>query len=505
MLARWRLLPGLLVAWCGLSHVRGITAAEPAARPNVLLIVSEDNGPQFGCYADNTVPTPHVDRLAASGTRFSRAFVTQAVCSPSRGSILTGLYPHQNGQIGLATHQFTMVRNWPTLPGLMQAAGYRTGLIGKLHVLPEDAFAFDWRWADPQLISFAHRDVRQTAEKAAEFIRQNDRPFFLAVNYADAHLPFLPQDTGLPARPLTAAEVRTPAAVGVDTPRLREHAANYYNCLSRLDTGIGMLLEQLAATGRDKNTLVIYLGDHGPQFARGKVTCYEFGLRIPLIVRWPGKVVAGVRDELVSTVDLLPTILDAVGANLPEHLPGRSLLPLLRGERTAWREHLFCEWNSSHPHPAPSLLCPERSVRDDRYKLIHRLHPGAPHPCERYYTTQALVKTGPTEDEIAAGGPLVRQAYKTWRSAPEFELYDLEQDPHEFVNLAERPDLARVRSRLLAALTRWRTDTNDPLLSATKQEQLFAEDLERATQAAQTGRRPETPWRYPQYLYGPGR
>lgn len=241
--------------------------AAGTSRPNILLIVSEDNGPQFGCYGDRTVPTPHLDALAAAGTRWETAYVTQAVCSPSRSSMLTGLYPHRNGQIGLATHAFRMVRNWPNIPGLLKEVGYRTGLLGKLHVNPEPAFPFDFRWADAQAISFNHRDVAQTADVAGEFFLRGG-PFFLQVSFADAHLPFLRQQQGLPVQPVFGGQVRMFPAVGADSARLRDRAADYYNCISRLDTGIGMLLARLKDAGRDEDTLVVYVGDHGPQFSR---------------------------------------------------------------------------------------------------------------------------------------------------------------------------------------------------------------------------------------------
>lgn len=484
----------LLLALCG----PGLAAETP----NVLLIVSEDNGVQFGCYGDRTAPTPHVDRLAAHGVRFENAFVTQAVCSPSRSTILTGLYPHQNGQLGLATHRFTMWKKWPTLPNLLKEAGYRTGRIGKLHVLPEDAFDFDWEWSDAQALSFAHRDVARTAEAAGEFIRREARPFFLMVNYADAHLPFLRQEFGVPENPLTAKDVKTLPAVGVDTPRLREHTANYYNCISRLDTGIGLLLEELRASGKAEKTLVIYVGDHGPQFARGKVTSYELGLRVPLIVHWPGRSEAGgVRKELVSTIDLVPTILAAAGAEIPENLPGRSLLPLVEGKSPAWREYVFCEWNVSHSNPTPSIMSPQRSVRDARYKLILNLLPDQRNEAEYYYTNQILVQTGPTQAEIDAADETVRAGYRTWRESLPAELYDLENDPYEFTNLIERREYVEIRMRLLKALQDWRKATDDPLLDEKKLKQLWREVVEKQEQVKAGTDRRDLVWRYPQYLY----
>lgn len=490
-----------LLTLIGIGLLAGNTwAGNLAARPNVLLIVSEDNSPQFGCYGDQTVPTPNVDKLAAEGVRFTNAYVTQAVCSPSRSTIYTGLYPHQNGQIGLATHRFTMSRQWPTLPTLLKAAGYRTGMMGKLHVLPEEAFPFDFRYDDRTVISFNSRDVKKTAEIASEFMN-GTQPFFLMVNFSDAHLPFLRQSAGLPEKPLNGEDVRVPAGVGIDTPRLREHAANYYNCMSRLDLGIGMLLDALDASGHAKNTLVIYLSDHGMQFARGKVTSYELGLRVPLVVRWPGHATHGtVRDDLVSTIDLVPTICAVTGATAPANLPGMSFEPLLGTKQAPWREYLCAEWNVSHAHPV-GILCPQRTIRDRRYKLIVNLLANLPNPAEHYYTQQVIVQTGANQAEIDAAPAAVQAAYRTWRTSPPVELYDLKNDPHEFENLAGRANVAEVQSRLLKELEAWREATDDPLRNLQKLNLLVEEHARQAKRMAGGLPREKLQWEYPKYLY----
>ncbi|NQT13091.1 MAG: sulfatase, partial [Planctomycetes bacterium] len=471
-----RLLPvacAIVVAAAPCFHANADDSA--ARKPNVLLVVSEDNGPELSCYGDPYVATPNLDKLASEGVRFERAFVATASCSESRGSILTGLYPHQNGQIGLATHKYSMYRNWPNIPSLLKQQGYRTGIIGKLHVNPESAFPFDYRWNAAAYCSFSHRDVRKIAEVAEGFITDSDQPFFLMVNYPDAHLPWLPQQNGLPETPLLAGDVRALPFAGVDVPRLRECAANYYNCMRRLDCGVGMLLEKLDHAGLAQDTLVIYLGDHGAQFPRGKLSCYEGGLRVPLIVRWPGRAQEGLlRDELVATVDLLPTILEAVGAKTPAGLAGRSMLPLLGGDAVAWREYVFAEYHSHYP----PIYFPQRTVRDARFKLIvsllrDRVNPVAP--------TGAVGITGRayvTSSDLAAASDEVRQAYATWRDAPAVELYDLEKDPHEFNNLAGQPQYAAVQQRLQTELDSWRRQTNDPLTDPAKLARLTEEQDE---------------------------
>ncbi|MEA3403280.1 MAG: sulfatase [Armatimonadota bacterium] len=472
--------------------------------PNVLLITAEDMGPQLSSYGDETISTPHLDRLAESGARFTNAYVTQAVCSPSRASILTGLHPHQHGQIGLATHRYAMFEEYANIPGLLKQIGYRTGILGKLHVNPSSVFPFDYVWREGRSISFQHRDVERIAEVAGDFIADSAQPFFLMVNYPDAHLPFIRQDHGLPAEPLGPDDVRALPALGVDTPRLRGHVANYYNCIKRLDEGIGLLLAQLTAAGRDGDTLIIFLGDHGPQFSRGKCAVYELALQVPMIVRWPEAPAGQVRDELVSAIDILPAILDALGAEAPPALPGRSLRPLARGEQTQWRRYLFAEWNTSHPYPPPTLLFPQRSVRDERYKLIRTLLPDTRSPIEKYYTSQALVDTGTTQEEIDAAAPQVRAAYQTWRNPPPEELYDLAEDPHEFTNLAEDPQLAPVRERLSSELDAWQERTGDALADPEKLQMLVEENERVSARLKETKRRvtelEDFRWGYLDYL-----
>lgn len=464
-------------------------------RPNILLITSEDNGPELSCYGDPYVRTPNLDRLAAEGVRFNRAFVATASCSESRAAILTGLYPHQNGQIGLA-NLYRMYGELPNMVSMLRACGYRTGLIGKLHINPESAFPFDYRPSVVDCNTFSQRDVRRVTALAKEFLHAGDEPFFLMVNYPDAHLPFLRQQHGSPAVPLSGNDVRPLPWIGLDTPQLRESQADYYNCLMRLDDGIGHLLSALEGTGQMQDTLVIYLGDHGAQFPRGKLCSYESSLRIPLIIRWPGRIRAKqVCDRLVATVDLLPTVLEAARVKIPVNLPGRSLIPLIGSQGVSWREYLFTEY---HSH-VPEIYFPQRTVRDDRFKLIVNLLQDRPNPVAAAYS-QSDSPPYPsyvTPRDVASGREDVRVAYGTWIDAPPIELYDLQSDPHEMRNRADDLALAEVKSRLLAVLNDWRIRTSDPLLDPQKLEQLTAEQ---DAVARGTKNRNSYEWKYSEYL-----
>jgi len=458
-----RLLRGILVVVLFLAQVSLLPG-----RPNILLIVSEDNGPELGCYGEPFVQTPVLDKLAANGVLFERAYVPQAGCSQSRAALLTGLYPHQNGQIGLATWKFGLYReNTPNVVRSLKEAGYRTAIIGKLHVNPASAFPFDFKRMESS--NFNRNKLQNYAREAERFIKQSELPFFLSVNYPDAHRPFLKSVGGVPKKPLTGAEVKPLSYFGLDTPDLRQQTADYYNCMSRLDSQIGELLEVLRKSGKFENTLIVYLGDHGADMLRGKRTSFEGGLRIPLIMSGGKHWKEGERcSELVSAIDLMPTLLEMAGVSPPSELPGRSMVSLLNGENVAWRTHLFAEF---HLHSAHNYY-PQRSVRDGRFKLIHNLMAGEINPGYEF-TLQRFFKG--FEEAISVAGEPVRGAYQRMRHPPEFELYDLENDPHEFENLAEDSDHAEAARRLKKRLLQWRISTKDPLLDRKKVLQLKSE------------------------------
>ena len=452
-----------LIFICLFYHV-----ANAEARPNILLIVSEDNGPELGCYGDRFVKTPNLDRLASQGTRFENAFVPQSGCSQSRAALLTGLYPHQNGQIGLATWKFAMYRaNTPNIVRQLKESGYRTGILGKLHVNPATAFPFDMHEIESS--NFSRKKLKAYASRAADFMRASDEPFFLSVNYPDAHRPFTKQVGKLPEQPLSGDDVKPLSYFGLDSPELRSDTANYYNCMSRLDSLVGDLLAELNQSGKKDNTLIVYMGDHGADLLRGKRTCFEGGLRVPLLIKQPGNGAAGqVRRELVSTLDIAPTLLQIANADPIKNLPGESLLPLLNGESVRWREYLFAEY---HLHSAHNFY-PQRCVRNGRYKLIQNLQPKSVDPGFAF----TLNRFFPGIQQIIENAPIhVRNAYHRMQAPPEYQLYDLKEDPYEFQNLVNNAMYSDVFIRLKSKLAEWREQTNDPLLKAAKLQRLKTE------------------------------
>ena len=444
-------------------------------------------GVTAGCYGDLTIPTPRIDALAKLGVQFKRGYVTQASCSSSRSSMFTGMYPHQNGQLGLAHRGYTMHRGVPTLPALLQQNGYRTGVFGKVHVHPEEDFPFDWNVHRDQGLNT--RDVKACATHAEQFLRDSgDKPWFLLASFSDPHKPFRPQVAGLPEKPLEPGDIKPFAVHGeIDTPEVRKEVAGYYNAVQRVDRGVGLLMDLLGRTGVAENTLIVFVGDHGPPFSRGKTTCYEFGVHIPFLVA--GRDVRpDVRSEFVSTVDITPTLLRAAGIDFEPPAGSRELQPLLQGDRPAWRESICTEFTAHRPGFAP-----QRAIYNDRYKLIHNLLPGHPKPglgVDRCKIAAALAD--PKWADTKA-----KQAFAVMENAPEIELYDLTTDPIEYDNLAGRLEVANVEKQLKETLLAWRRATKDPLLDSSMFEALkqytdrFDADYKQARAAAlETGEKP---------------
>ena len=426
---------------------------------NIVFINADDMGIEMGAYGDAQARTPTLDALAARGVQFNNGYVTQASCSPSRSSFLTGLYPHQNGMLGLAHLGYRVHDDVATLPQMMKNAGYYNAIIGKLHLEPENKFPFDFVQTDARKTWDVAGVAALFGEQIAAATKQS-KPFFVYLNYFDPHIPFHDSFDGIPADPMKTDQVKPFAFHPVTgeqlTPAVREQMAGYYNGIARVDAGVALVLEQLKKAGRADDTLVIFVGDHGAPFPRAKNSTYEAGLKVPFLVHWPGQSAPHRDERLVSTVDIMPTILDAANIAAPSGLAGASLRPLMNGNEAKWRVTLGAENNA---HGAEAWF-PQRTIRDARYKLIYTINPGVnPKP----------VGDGgkPWREFVAAvmeKNVLAAKVFATQLDVPAWQLYDLQTDPHEFENLAGKAEFAAVEKQLRAQLIEWRVQTRDPLL-----------------------------------------
>jgi N-sulfoglucosamine sulfohydrolase len=454
-------VPAALVA-AFVILLQGPSAALADTR-NVLLIIADDQGRDLGVYGNPVLQTPNLDRLAARGTLFTSAFATVSSCSPSRSVIYTGLYSHSNGMYGLAhdVHNQHLLPSVRTLPQYLKAAGYRTGLVGKKHILPESQLPFDEELAPEQP---GNRDVAFMADEARKFISGSaGKPFLLIVGYSDPHR--AQENFGnTRAWPHVARATYDPAKVIVpahlpDLPEVRRDLAQYYESVSRLDSGVGLLLEVLRDTKHDGDTLVIYLSDNGRAFPGAKTTLYDEGIHLPLIISSPAQTKRGVRnDAMVSWVDITPTILDWARAPLPrgQQLAGRTVLPILEQANPRGWDRVF----ASHGFHEIQQYYPMRALRTRAYKYIVNLAAALEFPIA------GDVASSPSWQAIAArpSAGLGARTLQAFLHRPAEELYDLRKDPSEVRNLAGDPGHREVLERMRADMAKFRADTHDPWL-----------------------------------------
>ena len=439
-------------------------------RPNIVLIVSDDHGLEtLGCYGNPVIKTPNLDELAADGVRFTNAFCTTASCSASRSVILTGIYNHANGQYGHqhSYHHFSTFENIKSLPVLLTEAGYLTGRIGKYHVAPESVYKFD------VVLRGNSRSPVQMALNCQDFINSSDgKPFFLYFCTSDPHRSGnIAQDLpGRPDRFGNKAEGSYPGVKEVkydpkdvivppflpDIPECRAELAQYYQSVSRVDQGVGKLLDVLRQSGKYDNTVVIYISDNGVAFPGAKTTVYEPGIKLPCIVRRPGQKKKGIAcDALINFADLAPTILDFASALSDNNsFQGRSFKSVLEQEHPAGWDVTY----ASHTFHEITMYYPMRVVRQRRYKLIWNIAHGLDYPFASDLwaasTWQATIKAGRKY--------YGKRTVDAYLHRPKFELYDLQNDPDEVNNLADDPKYEKVLEELKTELKAFQKRTNDP-------------------------------------------
>lgn len=458
------------------------TSARPT-RPNIILIVADDHGREaLGCYGNRVIKTPHLDQLAAEGTRFENAFCTTASCSPSRSVLLSGLHNHANGMYGLEhrEHGFRSRDTVQSLPVLLGKAGYRTARIGKYHVAPEAVFQFQrvlmaGATNNPGAIG---RSPVEMADLCKPLLAESsDNPFFLYFAMDDPHRsnavaadgsPIFdsPQPNAFGNRPRgypgVTEIVYKPESVVVppflpDTPTSRGELAQYYQSISRLDQGVGQLVRHLKETGQYDNTLIVYLSDNGAAFPGAKTTLYEPGMRLPLLVKLPKPTRSNhVQTAMVSWVDITPTLLDVAGIQSPTR-QGRSFKVIIEQENPAGWDEVY----ASHTLHEVTMYYPMRVLRERRYKLIFNIA----NPLE--FPMALDLKRSATWQDVERRGlkQYGKRSVAAFLHRPRFELYDLEQDPHESRNLANDPRHKATLERMQGKLRQFQEKTRDVWVS----------------------------------------
>jgi N-sulfoglucosamine sulfohydrolase len=428
---------------------------------NILLMIADDLGRMAGCYGAPSLQTPRIDALAAEGTRFDMAFTSTASCSGSRSVIYTGLHTHQSGMYGLHHdyHHFLTFEHVQTLPALLNSAGHHTGIIGKVHVGPAEVYP--WRHREES----DSRDVAWVADRAAAYFEARaaaGQPFWLTVGFIDPHRDMTRSGFGNAAfgaedPVVDPAEVPVPRFLP-DLPETRIEMAEYARSVHRLDRGVGLVLDALAEAGLAEDTLVIFLSDNGAPFLNSKTTLFDAGVHLPLILRRPGQRPGVANPNLVSFVDLLPTLLDATGAGpAPEACAGRSLLPILEAtQRLAGWDRVF----GSHTFHEVTNYWPTRFLRTPRYKYHRNVAWKLDFPF-----SGDLYGSLTWEGVRRSASPMIGQRpLADYVRRPAEELFDLEADPDEVTNLAGDPAHADRLAEMRGALEDWQRVTADPWL-----------------------------------------
>ncbi|HZO04797.1 MAG TPA: sulfatase [Solirubrobacterales bacterium] len=454
------------------------TQTGPAAPPNIIFIMTDDHAAHaISAYGSRLIRTPNIDRLAREGMRFDNCFVTNSICTPSRAAILTGKYAHLNG-VPVFNH---IDNSQPMLQKYLQRAGYHTGMVGKWHLggnnpaRPEDGkpTGFDYwnilpgqgAYFDPEFIDNGKRVKLQgyttdiITDLALGFLkdRPQGKPFFLMYHHKAPHRNWQPDEkhrrqfenvivpepetfdddyrgksdaaraaTMRIDRDLNENDLKVPPPAGLSGPELKKwkyqrYMRDYLACVAAVDDNIGRLLAWLDENDLAKNTIVIYTSDQG--FFLGehnffdKRFMYEESLRMPFLVRWPGRVKPGaVSRGMILNVDFAPTLLAAAGVGVPADMQGRSFVPLLEGRAPKdWRTSMYYRYY----HPGHHNVAAHYGVRDERYKLIY------------------------------------------FNKLDQWELYDLRKDPREMRNVYDDPAHQGVAKRLKAELLRLRRELRD--------------------------------------------
>lgn len=449
------------------SAILTLQVTTAAVKPNVVLFVSDDHGlDALGCYGNQVIKTPNMDQLAREGVRFTNAYCTSASCAASRSVILTGKYGHATGSYGHVHdyHHFSTFKGTKSLPLILEANGYQTARIGKYHLAPDSVFRFHTE---------LKVDPRSTVEMAdaCQDVISGASPFFLYFCPDDPHRghPFKPEPWDAPNSfgnraegyrgviPVKYApnEVIVPPFLP-DTKQCREEIAQYYQSVSRIDQGLGRLIQLIEESGKADNTIIIYLSDNGIAFPGAKTTVYEPGIKLPLIIKSPRNPDRGrTSHAMLSWTDLTPTILEFAGVDFAaDEFHGRSFASVIEKQTVSSKNTIY----AAHNFHELTMYYPMRVIRQNDFKLIWNIAWRLEYPFASDLWASSTWQSIHRNHLKHFG----TRAVKDYLFRSEFELYDLATDPNELVNLAEQAQYAEKLEKLKTRLKAFQIETQDP-------------------------------------------
>ena len=403
-------------------------AQQESKTPNIVFYLSDDQDLlDYGVYGNPNVQTSNADLLASQGMKFSNFYTGQAICAPSRSQIFTGMYPVKNGC--MANH-IGVKPDIKSITSLLKESGYEVVLAGKSHVKPNKVF--DWTHYFPKI-----NNRYLPLEQIDDYLKNVNKPFCLIIASDYPHGPY-PQTSNY-----SKADI---FKLPYDPSYIGNHKPGYYQNIQDDNDQLGQVLNMVDNYGLKENTMFIYASDHG---LSGKWSLKEQGLRVPFIVRWPGKIKPNTTSEtLLTLVDVLPTILEVSNTEIPSEIDGKSFLETLNGSKMKIHDYVFGV--STRQNIRECKIFPSRMIRGNRYKLIRNFN--------SVEVVNSNLGDNPVINEFAKIGA------ESFPNVPYEELYDLEKDPYQKVNLIDNPKYKKTRNKLSVALENWMKSQEDFLL-----------------------------------------
>ncbi len=413
-----------------------------ADKPNLLFIIADDcTFRDIGCYGGQA-KTPNIDQLASDGLKFERCFQAAPMCSPTRHNLYTGIYPVKSG--AYPNHTFAR-EGTRSVVHYLKPLGYRVALSGKTHIKPREVFPFEYS-------SKGNNPDLEAIDRLFGECRKDGKPFCLFACSNEPHSPWNKGDVSQ----YDAAKVKLPPYY-VDTPEMRDAFVRYLAEVSYYDWQVGELLKLLDKHGLKDNTMVMVVSEQGNAFPFAKWTCYENGVQSAMVVRWPGKVKPGnTTSAMVEYVDVVPTFVEIAGGNPAPVLDGRSFLPVIMGQADRHKDYVYAEMTTRGIINGSETFG-IRSVRGERYKYILNFTPGVEfrNACTKSREFKSWIAKAEGGDKDAA------DKVRRYRNRAGVEVYDLENDPYEWHNLAGKPEVGDVEKTLRAKLDEWMRSQGD--------------------------------------------
>jgi N-sulfoglucosamine sulfohydrolase len=439
-----------------LASLIGVSCFIEASKNVVFILADDMNRDSWGTYGNKDCKTPHIDRLANEGAKFERAYCSVAMCAPFRQELYSGRSPWRTGT--LPNHSKS-VAGTKSITHYLKPLGYQVALLGKSHIGPKQCYPFK-ALGDVSKAVDANPELLQRSQKFFDDCEKKGQPFCLFIASHDSHAPFTTGDTSV----YNAKKISVPP-YWIDTPELRQEMVQYYAEVTNFDRLVGMIRTELEKRNLWENTIFIVCSEQGTQLPFAKWTCYDNGLRTGLVMHWPSLSRAGsVVEPLVSIQDIVPSLGSFLGGELfPGDCDGQSFLSLLKGGSKPIHPYLLGAFTNCRINDNKDRVFPIRSIRDERYSLIY--NPNFQNGITSNITlSRALEILQPDQKKKANLDPASSWVMKSnlttseeelvhkLHHRPEYELYDLLNDPFELVNLIGDPKFKKVGHRLKQAL-----------------------------------------------------